>query len=183
MDEERDPARSALKELLMRYTPVAVALSLAIAVTSSVGYGADRQPDPRAAALIAEGRSELAAGQVQAAIDSFEAALAVDPAHTAIYLELAEAARQSGLQGKAIHYYREALERDPNNLAAISGEGEALVEKGAVEKARRNLAQLESICGANCEQTRELAAALARGPQPTVLTAEAVTPSPVVTQN
>ena len=31
--------------------------------------------------------------------------------------------------------------------------------------------------------TRELAAALAAGPQPTVLTAEAVTPSPVVTQN
>ena len=183
MVKERDPARPALKELLMRYTPVALALSLAVAVTSSVGYGADRQPDPRAVALIAEGRSELASGQVQAAIDSFEAALAVDPAHTPIYLELAEAARQSGLQGKAIHYYREALERDPNNLAAISGEGEALVEKGAVEKARRNLAQLESICGSNCEQTRELAAALARGPQPTVLTAEAVTPSTIVTQN
>ena len=167
----------------MRYTPVAVALSLAVAMTSSVGYSADRQPDPRAAALVAEGRSELASGQVQAAIYSFEAALAVDPGYTAIWLELAEAARQSGLQGKAIHYYREARERDPNNLAAISGEGEALLEKGAVEKARRNLAQLESICGADCEQTRELAAALRRGPQQSVLTAEAVTPDTVVTQN
>ena len=81
MVKERDPARPALKELLMRYTPVALALSLAVAVTSSVGYGADRQPDPRAIALIAEGRSELASGQVQAAVDSFEAALAVDPDH------------------------------------------------------------------------------------------------------
>ena len=44
----------------MRYTPVALALSLAVAMTSSVGYSADRQPDPRAAALVAEGRSELA---------------------------------------------------------------------------------------------------------------------------
>jgi tetratricopeptide (TPR) repeat protein len=183
MVEDRDPFRSALKEFVMRYTPVAVALSLAVAMTSSVGYGADRQPDPRAAALVAEGRSELGSGQVQAAIDSFEAALAIDPGHTPIYLDLAEAARQAGLQGKAIHYYREARERDPNNLAAISGEGEALLEKGAVEKARRNLAQLESICGADCEQTRELAAALARGPQQTVLTAEAVTPDTVVTQN
>src|SRR5688572_27209801 len=183
MVEGRDPRRPALKELLMRYTPVAVALSLAVAVTSSVGYGAEREADPRAAALIAEGRSELAAGQVQAAIDSFEAALAVDPAHTAIYLDLAEAARQSGLQGKAIHYYREALEREPNNLAAISGEGEALLEKGAVEKARRNLAQLESMCGGDCEETRQLAAALQRGPSATVLTAEAVTPDTVVTQN
>ena len=167
----------------MRYTPAALALSLLAAVTASVSYGAERQPDPRAAALVAEGKSELAAGQIQAAIDSFEAALAIDPAHTPVYLDLAEAARQSGLQGKAIHYYRAALERDPNNLAAISGEGEALLEKGAIEKARRNLAQLESICGSDCEEARVLAAAIARGPQPTVLTAEAVTPDTVVTQN
>jgi len=173
----------ALKEFAMRYTPAAVALSLLAAVTASVGYGADRQPDPRAAALIAEGRSELAQGQVQAAIDSFEAALAVDPAHTPIYLELAEAARQEGLQGKAIHYYREALEREPNNLAAISGEGEALLEKGAVEKARRNLAQLQSMCGDGCAEVQQLAAAIERGPEAPVLTAEAVRPSTVVTQN
>ena len=167
----------------MRYTPAAFGLALAVAVTSSVGHGADRAADPRAAALISEGRSELAAGEVQAAVDSFEAALVIDPAYTPIYLDLADAARQSGLQGKAIRYYREALERDPNNLAAITGEGEALLEKGAVEKAKRNLAQLESICGGNCEQTRQLAAALARGPQATVLTAEAVSPETVVTQN
>ena len=167
----------------MRYTPAALALSLVAALTASVGYGADREADPRATALVAEGRSELASGQVQAAIDSFEAALAIDPAHTPIYLELAEASRVQGLQGKAIHYYREALERDPENLAAISGEGEALIEKGAVEKARRNLAKLESMCGDDCMETRELAAALARGPQPAILTAEAVTPSTVVTQN
>ena len=172
-----------LKEYVMRYAPAAIALSLVVAVTASVGMGAEREPDPRSAALVAQGKSQLAGGQVDAAIDSFEAALAVDPAHTPIYLDLAEAARQSGLQGKAIRYYREALERDPNNLAAISGEGEALLEKGAVEKAKRNLAQLESICGGNCEETRQLAAALARGPQPTVLTAEAVTPETVVTQN
>jgi hypothetical protein len=54
---------------------------------------------------------------------------------------------------------------------------------GAVEKARRNLAQLQSLCGGECAETRELAAAIQRNPQPTVLTAEAVTPSAVVTQN
>lgn len=167
----------------MRFAPAAVALSLLVAVTASVSYGAEREPDPRAAALVAEGRTALQAGQVQAAVDAFEAALAVDPAHTAIYLDLAEAARRQGLQGKAIHYYREALERDPKNFAAISGEGEALLEKGAVEKARRNLAQLESMCGDDCTETRQLAAALARGIQPPVLTAEAVRPAPVVTQN
>ena len=167
----------------MRYAPAALALSLLVGVTASVSQGADREPDARAMALISEGRSELASGQIQAAIDSFEAALAIDPAYTPIYLDLAEAARRQGLQGKAIHFYREALEREPGNLAAISGEGEALLEKGAVEKARRNLAQLESICGGECAETKQLASALARGPQPSVLTAEAVTPSTIVTKN
>jgi len=167
----------------MRYTPAAVALSLLVAVTSSVGYGAAREPDPRAAVLVQQGRAALSAGETQAAIDSFEAALAVDPGHTAIYLDLAEAARQQGLQGKAIHYYREAQKHEPGNLAAISGEGEALVEKGAVEKARRNLSRLESLCGGGCTEARQLAAAIQQGPQAPVLTAEAVTPDPLVVTN
>lgn len=168
----------------MRFMSAAFALSLAAALTSSVGYGADREADPRAVALQAEGKAELAAGDVLAAIDSFEAALAVDPAHTEIYLDLAEAARRQELQGKAIHYYREALKRDPGNFAAISGEGEALLEKGAIEKARRNLARLETLCGGGCTETRQLASALERGViEAPVLTAEAIKPSTVVTQN
>jgi tetratricopeptide (TPR) repeat protein len=174
----------ALKELLMRFAAPALALSLAVAVTASVAVSADRQPNPRAAALVAQGKGQLAAGQVQPAIDSFEAALAVDPGYTAVYLQLGEAARREGLQGEAIHYYRLALERDPNNLAAISGEGEAMLEKGAIEKAKRNLAKLQSLCGGTCAETRQLAAAIQAGPpkQP-VLTADAVSPDPVVTQN
>ena len=73
-----------LKEYVMRYAPAAIALSLVVAVTASVGMGAEREPDPRSAALVAQGKSQLAGGQVDAAIDSFEAALAIDPAHTAI---------------------------------------------------------------------------------------------------
>lgn len=167
----------------MRYTPAALALSLLAAVTSSVGYGAPYEPNPRSVTLVEQGRTALNAGRTQDAIDSFEAALVVDPGYVAVYIDLAEAARKSGLQGKAIYYYRSALDREPGNLAAISGEGEALLEKGAVEKARRNLAKLESLCGGNCAETRELARALEKGPSAAVLTAEAITPETVVTQN
>ena len=59
MAEERQMKRPALKEFAMRYTPAALALSLLAAVTASVSLGADRQPDPRAAALVAEGRGFL----------------------------------------------------------------------------------------------------------------------------
>ncbi|BBC72478.1 conserved hypothetical protein [Altererythrobacter sp. B11] len=168
----------------MRFLPAAAALSLLAAMTASAGYGADRAPDPRAAQLIEAGRSELAQGQVEQAVDSFEAALAIDPGYIPLYIDLADAARAQGLQGKAIRYYRDVLERDPKNFAAISGEGKAMLEKGAVEKARRNLAQLESLCGNGCSETRQLAAAIENGPPANaVMTAEAAKADPLVTQN
>ncbi|WEK47194.1 MAG: tetratricopeptide repeat protein [Candidatus Andeanibacterium colombiense] len=167
----------------MRYFPAALALSLLVAVTASVSEAGVYAADPRAVALVAQGRSLLDAGKTADAIDSFEAALAVDPGYTDVYLDLAVAARKDGMQGKAIHYYRVALETQPDNLAAISGEGEALLEKGAVEKAKRNLAKLESMCGEKCAQTKALAVAIQHAPAPKVVTAEAVTPDPVVTQN
>lgn len=183
MNERRTLTWSALEELFMRYAPAAAALSLLVAVTSSVSFGATHDPDPRAVALAVEGRAQLQAGQLDEAVTSFEAALAVDPQHVAVYHHLAEAARKQGMQGKAIHYYRVALERNPEDLVAIAGEGQALLEKGAIEKARRNLGQLQTICGSNCAETRQLAAALEQAPKATVLTAEVVLPDAAVTQN
>ena len=166
----------------MRFAAPAAALALVLAMTASVGQSDDHVIDPRASALIAEGRAAIAAGNPDLAVDAFESALTIDPAATSIFLDLAQAARLNGLQGKAIRYYRLALDREPDNLAALAGEGAALVEKGALEKARRNLAKLQSMCGDKCPETRKLAAAIAQGPQPRVLTAEAVLPDAVVTQ-
>jgi len=168
----------------MRYTPAALALSALLAVTASVGYSAPPQPEnPRVQALIQQGRSPLIAGNVDAAVDAYEAALTIQPGNTALYLALGEATRRQGMQGKAIHYYRLALDADPKNVLAISGEGSAMAEKGAMEKARRNLTQLEGLCGASCDATRQLAAAIARGPAPKIVTAQAVTPTPTVSEN
>ncbi len=161
----------------MRFAPAAAALSLFLATTASVTSANDRDPAPRAAMLIAEGRAALEAGETQAAIDAFEAAMAVDPGFTPLLIELAEASRVEGLQGKAIRYYREALSRDPGNLAAISGEGAALVEKGAVEKAQRNLARLESLCGSECPETMALQTTITAGP-PARLAAETAEEGP-----
>ncbi|MXO85450.1 tetratricopeptide repeat protein [Altererythrobacter aurantiacus] len=158
----------------MRYAPAAAALSLALAVAGSVSAVAEPEASPRAAALVAKGEAALSEGRTQDAIDAFEAALTVDPAYTPIFNDLAAAARAQGLQGKAIRYYRETLSRDPRNFAAISGEGAAMVERGAIEKARQNLSRLESLCGPNCPETEALAAAIA---SPPVRTAEAPTPS------
>lgn len=168
----------------MRYTPAALALSLLLAVSASVTHSAPpRQLDPRAAALVAQGKAAVAAGRIDAAVDAFESALTVEPGSAQIFLQLGNATRQQGMQGKALHYYRLALKAEPANLDAISGEGAALAEKGALEKARRNLTRLEGLCGKDCESVRNLSAAIAKGPAPKVLTAEAVTPAPTVSEN
>lgn len=172
------------KDLLMRYTPVALAVALIAAVSSSVSLSAPPEAlDPRAAALVSQARSALAAGNVNAATDAYEAALTVQPGSVTVLIGLAEASRRAGMQGKSLRYYRTALEADPRNLTAIAGEGQALAEKGATEKANRNLAKLQGLCGKDCAEARVLAAAIAKGPSPRVVTAEAVTPKPVISEN
>lgn len=168
------------KDILMRYTPAALALSLAVAVSSSVLHSAPPETlEPRAAALLEQGQAALSSGNNDAAIDAFEAALTVQPGNVQILIDLAGATRRTGLQGRAIHYYRQALDSDPRNLAAIAGEGAALAEKGATEKANRNLARLKGLCGTDCSEARQLATVIARGPLPKVATASPVTPHPV----
>ena len=161
----------------MRYAPAAAALSLALALSASIGLAGPRNPAPRAAVLIAEGDAALRSGDTRGAVDAYEAALTVDPGYTPTLLRLAEAARANDLQGKAIRYYREALAREPGNLEALAGEGAALAEKGALAKAREKLAQVEKACGAqDCAPAQGLAAAIARGPAIRVQTAEVVLP-------
>ncbi|WP_156500380.1 tetratricopeptide repeat protein [Croceicoccus bisphenolivorans] len=158
----------------MRYMPIAAAISLFVAVSASTSFGqAPVTNDPRVADLLNTGKTALASGDFDGATDRFEAALVLAPGDARVYIALANVAREKGLQGRAIHYFREAQEADPGNLAAISGEGAAMAEKGATAKAERNLAKLQSMCGSNCAEAGELASVIARGPLPQVKSAEA----------
>ena len=168
----------------MRYYSAALALSLVAGLSASVGLSAPlRSADPRVAALLAHGQGELQAGRIDSAIDAYETALTIQPGDVTVLLELAQASRRNGLQGKALHFYRLALANEPQNVVAIAGEGVALVEKGAVDRARRNLTRLRGLCGENCEATQSLATALAKGPAPRVVTAEVIKPEPVILEN
>lgn len=168
----------------MRYSPAAAALCLLVAVTSSVGWSSPTEPlDPAAAALVAQARTSLGSGDVNDAVAAYEAALVSQPGNVTVLVGLADANRRNGMQGKALHYYRKALEADPKNLTAIAGEGAALAEKGAVAKAEKNLDRLKRLCGSDCDATRHLATVIARGSAPRVVTAEAVTPEPQVSEN
>ena len=153
----------------------AAALALLSVSTSLNAQRADDQIDARSVALLDRGKAARAAGDLDTANGLIESALAVDPRNRAAYLVLAEIARSQGLPGKAIRFYREALTLEPNDQAALRGQGEAMVQKGAVERAKENLARLKTLCG-NCAEATQLASAIAKGP-PATATAQVV-PAP-----
>lgn len=162
----------------MRYTPVALAAALAtLSLSTSLhGQRPDDQIDARSVALLKQGKAERAAGQLDAATDTLETAAAVDPRNREAFVVLAEVAQARGLPGKAIRLYREALSLEPNDVSALAGQGEAMVAKGAVERARENLARVRTLCKTQCVPATELAASIAKGPP--IATAQAATKVP-----
>ena len=159
----------------MRFTPVALSVALALATMASAGHGqrADDQIHPRSVALLQQGQAFTAAGQNDQAIDALESALVVDPRNRAAYVALARVAQAQKLPGKAIRLYAEALKLEPNDVNALAGQGEALVQRGAVERAKRNLEKLKTACKGPCQQATVLASVIAKGPPAEVLAAQA----------
>lgn len=165
----------------MRYTSVAAALGLTLLSLSTavVGQKRDDQIDARSMALLEKGRAAKAAGNLQGATDLVESALVVDPRNRGGFVLLADIARAQGLNGKAIRLYREALLLEPTDLAALRGQGEAMVAKGAVARAKENLTKIRQLCGTgNCPDGTQLAAVIERGP-PAVAAAAATPPTSV----
>ncbi|WP_448664303.1 tetratricopeptide repeat protein [Sphingomonas sp. CJ20] len=164
----------------MRVTAISAAFALmALSVsTSLMAQRPDDAIDPRSLALLQQGRAAQAAGNVDAAEDALESALAADPRNREAFVVLADISRGRGLPGKAIRLYREALTLEPNDLAALRGQGEALVAKGAILKAKENLAKINTICANACTDSTVLAAAIAKGPPVTVAAEPAATATP-----
>lgn len=150
----------------MRISSVALAaaLTLVCVSTSLQGQRPDDQIDARSMQLLAQGRAAKAAGNLDGATDLLETAVAVDPRNRAAFVALGDVADARGLPGKAIRLYREALTLEPNDVAALRGQGEALVMKGAVVRARENLAKIRLLCKAGCSDATALAAVIAKGP-------------------
>jgi len=158
----------------MRLTPIALSIALAAATMASSGFGQrpDDQIDPRSMALVERGQQLSAAGRHDEAIDLIESALALDPRNRAAYIALAGVAQAQRLPGKAIRLYGDALRLEPNDVNALSGQGQAFVQRGAVDRARANLTRVRTLCGQPCPQAQQLAAAIERGPPAEVLAAQ-----------
>ena len=158
----------------MRFTPIVLSLAIAAATMASAGQGQrpDDQIDPRSAALVQQAQQQSSAGRLDEANDLLESALAVDPRNRAAYLALGQVARAQHLPGKAVRYYADALRMEPNDVSALAGQGEAYVQRGAVERARRNLERVQTLCRQPCPQAQQLAGVIQRGPPAEVLAAQ-----------
>jgi Tfp pilus assembly protein PilF len=172
-------------ETLMRLTPIALSVAIALATMASAGHSQrpDDQIDARSMALLQQGQAQTASGQYDAAIDSLESSLAVDPRNRGAYIALARVALAQKLPGKAIKLYGEALVVEPNDVSALAGQGEALVQRGAVERAKRNLEKIKTVCKSPCPQATTLAAVIAKGPPAEAIAARTQETPPAPSKN
>ena len=129
-----------------------------------IGQRPDNQILPQSIALQKQAEGLLAAGKLMDATDLLETAVAVDPRNRAAFVDLARIAKQQKLFGKSIRLANEALQLEPNDLDAIEVAGEAMVELGAIPRAKENLAKLQKLCSNNCRQVAQLSTAISRGP-------------------
>ena len=166
----------------MRFSPAAIALSLLLATASSMSVGKrpDYQINPQSLALTEQGNAALKTGDADGAMSWYETALAVDPLNRAAYVGLAKVAEQQGLKGKAIRFYREALEIEPNDQTIIAAQSEVMVAKGAIEAAQKNLARLRILCRTDCSGADRLAISIDKAKAKPVVQASAVEIKPVV---
>lgn len=164
----------------MRFTPASIALAVVLTTVSSVGLSQkpDSQISPQSVEWQKAGEAARRAGNLDGATDALESALAIDPRNRTAYVELAEVARAQGLQGKAIRLYKEALLLDPTDIAALSGQGEAMMEKGAVTSAKDVLAKAQALCKGDCAPVGKLAAAIQKGPPAVAMTDKTAAPEP-----
>jgi Tfp pilus assembly protein PilF len=162
-------------EKLMRISLVTAAAALTLVTVSTALHSQrpDDQIDARSLQMLAQGRAAATAGKLDEATDDLETALAVDPRNRAAFDALGDVDRDRGLNGNAIRHYRDAMLLDPNDVAAIGGEGKALLAKGAVVQAKADLAKLEKLCTGGCTETQQLAAVIAKGPPATALASQA----------
>lgn len=150
----------------MRFSPLVLMLGLATSTIAiqAQGQRPDDQLAPRSVELLRQGEAALTAGNLSAADDALETALAVDPRNRAAFTAMARVAIKQKLFGQAIRLTNRALALEPNDRDALAVQGEAMVETGAVARARDNLVKLQKLCAGGCPQVATLGAVIARGP-------------------
>jgi len=154
-------------EILMRLSPFVFCLGLAASTlpVAVIGQRPDDQIAPKSMELLKQGETLLSQGKFIEADDALETALIVDPKNRAAFVAMARVSIKQKLYGQAIRLSNKALLLEPTDRDALAVQGEAMVELGALPRAKENLTKLQKLCGnTGCPQVATLSTAIARGP-------------------
>lgn len=120
------------------------------------------KPAPAAAEdAMATARKHIQAKQWSRAAGVLEKVVAKEPNNADAHNLLGFSYRWMDRMDESFASYGKALAIEPNHRGAHEYVGMAYLKVGKPEKAEEHLAKLQQICGANCEETRDLAAKLA----------------------
>lgn len=106
-------------------------------------------------------RALIGGGNYPAAVEALGPILADDPEDVEALSLMGFSQRKSGNPQAALGYYNRALALDPEHLGANEYLGELYVETGRLALARERLGVLETACGADCNEYKDLAAVIA----------------------
>jgi len=109
--------------------------------------------------LYEQGRDLALAGEYGKALVLFDAIR--DKQDSDVLTMIGYAKRKSGAVEEGIGYYHQALALNPDNVNTREYLGEGYVAMGRLDLAQAQLDRIASLCGDDCEQYLDLAAAMA----------------------
>ena len=148
------PARVASAALLTLAALTAASPAVRAADTSIVPTAAEPAEDRDMAAA----RQAIKDRQWTLAANHLQRVVAREPRNADAHNLLGFSYRWMERMNESFAHYAKALEIDPRHRGAHEYVGVAYLKVGNKAKAEWHLAQLRDICGANCEETRSLAA-------------------------
>jgi len=104
-----------------------------------------RNPLPKAAALIENGKKAANTDDLEKAVEEFTEAVRLDPAYPGGYTERGQALFKLGETDRAINDFSAALKRDPNFGPALRGRAMANLYRGSTELALTDLSKAIQI--------------------------------------
>ena len=147
----------------LRCAMVALAFGFAPAIGAGPAFamGTDSLSAPNADDNYREAVQLIEAKRYRPAIGLLEKVLREKPRHADALNYIGYSHRQIKDYDLAVRYYNRALEIDPNHRGANEYLGEAYLETGKLDLAEARLAHLNTVCGMECKEYKELAAAVA----------------------
>lgn len=112
--------------------------------------------------LYTQGRDLALAGRYEEALSALQAVS--NQNDSMVLTMIGYSKRKLGNFNEGMALYAKALAVDPNNVNTREYLGEAYAEKGKIDLAKAELVKIEALCGTQCEQYRDLAAAIAGTP-------------------